>query len=117
MLPEIAWRFLQLVDSPEALRVHGICMANAESHPELGELYFEHGPLETVRATQAYLEAQVRAGRLRIERTDFAAWQFLCMLMAEQHMRMELGLPPLPEADVRRYADDCVATFLRAHAP
>ena len=117
MLPELARRFLQLVTSPEAIRVHNVCTGSAETHPALGQLYFRYGPEETVDAVSGYLAAQVRAGRLRIDNPREAAWQLLCMLKAESHMRLQFKLEPLSEKQIREYADSCVAMFLRAYAP
>jgi AcrR family transcriptional regulator len=117
MLPEIARRFLQLVTSPEAIRVHNVCTGSAETHPELGRLFFKHGPEETVNVVADYLEAQDRAGRLRIDHARDAAWQLLCMLKAEPHMRLQFRLEPVPAEEVQDYVDNCVAMFLRAYAP
>lgn len=117
MLPEIARRFLQLVTSPEAIRVHNVCTGSAETHPELGRLFFKHGPKETVDVVAEYLGAQARAGRLRIEHPRDAAWQLLCMLKAESHMRLQFKLEPIPSEEVQDYVRSCVAMFLRAYAP
>ena len=117
MLPELARRFLSLATSPEAIRVHNVCTGSAETHPELGRLFFRHGPLETVDVVSDYLESQVRAGRLRIEDPRAAAWQLLGMLKAESHMRLQFNMEPLPAKEIERYLCDCVAMFLRAYAP
>lgn len=117
MLPEIARRFLLLVTSPEAIRVHNVCTGSAETHPELGRLFFKYGPEETVNVVAGYLEAQARAGRLRIERPRDAAWQLLGMLKAESHMRLQFKLDPIPPEKVQDYVENCVTMFLRAYAP
>lgn len=117
MLPELARRFVQLVTSPEAIRVHNVCTGSAETHPELGRLFFRHGPLETVEVVAGYLEGQARAGRLRIEDPRSAAWQLLCMLKAESHMRLQFNLEPVPAKQLEAYIRDCVAVFLRAYSP
>lgn len=92
MLPEIASRFLQLITSPEATRVHAVCTGSADTHPELGQIYFEHGPLQTVEAVATYLEAQDKAQNLRVENPRHAAWQFLCMLKAEEQLRTQFNI-------------------------
>ena len=115
MLPEIARRFLGLVTSEEAIRVHAVCSVNRESHPELGRLFFENGPLETVRVVADYLASQHAAGRLQIDEPEQAAWQFLCMLMAESSYRADLGLPAISAARQREYEQSCVDVFLRAY--
>lgn len=117
VLPEIARRFVGLVTSDEAISVHTVCCASRESHPELGQLFFENGPLETVRVVAAYLAVQHRAGRLRVPDPEQAAWQFLCMLMAESKIRAEFDLPPITARRQRAYEQACVDMFLRAYAP
>ena len=117
MLPEIARRFLQLITSPEATRVHAVCTGSAETHPELGRIYFEQGPLQTVEAVAGYLEAQDRAGALRVENPRHAAWQFLCMLKAEEQLRTQFNIGRMDQASLQAYVDDCVAMFLRAYQP
>ncbi|MBT8040151.1 MAG: TetR/AcrR family transcriptional regulator [Gammaproteobacteria bacterium] len=117
VLPEIAVRFLDLINSPEALGVHAICTGSAESHPELGLVYFERGPLATVHAVSHYLEAQVRAGHLQIDDPESAAWQFLCMIKAESHMRVQFNLEPMDKGMEDKYVASCVAMFLRAYMP
>ena len=117
MLTEIATRFLDLINSPEAVSVHAICTGSAEAHPELGQVYFERGPLATVDAVAAYLEAQDRTGRLQVDDPETAAWQFLCMVKAESHLRVQFNLEPMERALETGYLESCVHMFLRAYAP
>ena len=116
MLPELARRFVALITSEEAVAVNAICSVSRDSHPELGRLYYERGPVATVEAVADYLAAQHRAGRLRIDDPMDAAWQFLCMLKAETQMRSQFHLELPDEAEQRRYEAACVAMFLRAYA-
>ena len=116
MLPELARRFTALITSDEAVAVNAICSVSRDSHPELGRLYYERGPVATVEAVAAYLAAQDRAGRLRIDDPMDAAWQFLCMLKAETQMRSQFSLELPAEKEQRRYEAACVAMFLRAYA-
>ncbi len=117
MLPEIAKRFLQLINSVEATRVQAVCMGSAETHPELGRIYFERGPAQTVRVVGEYLAAQDRAGTLRIKKPEQAAWQFLCMLKAESALRAQFNLEQVSEKELTDYSDSCVRMFLRAYRP
>lgn len=117
MLPEMATRFLDLINSREAVRVHAVCCASAETHPELGRIYYERGPKQTVKAVADYLEAQNELGRLNIENPKHAAWQFLCMLKAESQLTAQFNLDPVDPAEIRAYLEDCVAMFLRAYRP
>jgi TetR/AcrR family transcriptional repressor of mexJK operon len=117
MLPEIAQRFMQLINSAEAIRVQAVCISSADTHPELGKIFFERGPRQTVREVAKYLDAQQAAGNLFIESPEKAAWQFLCMLKAESQMRAQFSLEPQSEKELQAYLDDCVAMFLRAYRP
>ncbi len=117
MLPVIARRFLQLITSREAVKVHAVCTGSADTHPELGQVYFDRGPRTTVEIVAAYLAEQDRAGRLRVENPEHAAWQLLCMLKAEAQLRTQFNLERMAEEDTKAYIDSCVAMFLRAYAP
>jgi len=114
-IPRIARRFVDLVKSPEALRVYAICTGSADTHPRIAELFYTHGPRKTVDVLAAYLRVQADAGRLVVEDADAAAWQFFCMLKGEAHMRAQFGLAPLPAAEEQAYIDRCVDMFLKAY--
>lgn len=117
MLTEIARRFVSMVTSSEAVRVNCVCIGSAESHPELGRLIFEHGPLQTVAMIADYLAAQHRRKRLWIDNPEHAAWQLVCMLRAEAQMRAQFRLEPPSAQATSDYVQSCVAMFLRAYAP
>ncbi len=117
MLVELGLRFLGLITSPEAVRVNCVCTSSAETHPELGRLFFEHGPVQTIEVIDEYLVTQNARGRLAVDDTRQAAWQFLGMLKCEAHMRAQFNLTPQPPSEVKRYVESCVDMFLRAYAP
>ncbi|MEE4172912.1 MAG: TetR/AcrR family transcriptional regulator [Xanthomonadales bacterium] len=116
LLPRIARQFVDLVKSPEALRVYAICTNSTESHPRISELFYRHGPLKTVEVLADYLQAQHRAGHLELTDPKAAAWQFFCMLKGEAHMRAQFGLAPLDANEENDYIDRCVRMFLRAYS-
>lgn len=116
VIPMVARQFLELVTSPEATRVHAVCTSSSESHPELGHLFFKHGPKQAVEALTRYLTAQNQAGTLQIQCPEHAAWQFLSMLKAEAQMRIQFALDPLSPQESEDYLNSCVAMFLRAYA-
>lgn len=117
LIPRIARRFVDLVKSREALRVYAICTSSTETHPRISELFYRHGPKKTVDVLSAYLALQTKKGLLVIEDPDAAAWQFLCMLKGEAHMRAQFGLPGVSKRAEQDYIDGCVAMFLRAYTP
>ena len=117
MLLEIGRRFVSLLTSPEAVRVHCVCTSSAETYPELGRLFFEHGPLQTVEVVANYLSAQHQRNRLHIEDPDKAAWQFLCMLKGEDQMRAQFNLKRQDKDELDAYIKSSVEMFMRAYAP
>lgn len=117
MLLELGRRFVGLLTSPEAVRVHCVCTSSAETHPELGRLFFEHGPLQTVEVVADYLSDQHRRGRLSVEDPRHAAWQFLCMLKGEAQMRAQFNLKRQSTEQLDAYIKSSVDMFLRAYAP
>lgn len=116
LLPEIARSFLKLMMSREALRVYTVCTASAETHPELGALFFKHGPLRTVEVLSKYLQRQHDSGNLHVADPDVAAWQFFSMLRAEAHMRKQFNLQGHSGKEIEAYTGSCVNMFLRAYA-
>ncbi len=117
MLPEIARRFATLLLGEDAKRVNAICTSCADTHPELGQLFFEHGPCQAKQAVADYLASQAQRGRLAITNPGFAAWQLLCMLKGEAQLRVQFNCEPLPADAIDAYIDDCVAMFIRAYTP
>lgn len=73
-------RFLDLLASPEAVRVQQIVSGEAARFPELALLYFQNGPLRTIEAAERLFAAAARDGRLRSDDPAFMARQFLGML-------------------------------------
>lgn len=117
MLLELGRRFVGLLISPGAVRVHSVCTSSADSHPELGRLFFEHGPLQAVEVVSNYLAMLDKKGKLEIEEPDRAAWQFFGMLKAEAQMRAQFNLERQSKSDLEHYIQSCVDMFLRAYAP
>jgi len=115
LIPDIARSFVELVKSPEALRIYAICTNSPGSHPRIAELFYLHGPKKTVDVLSAYLRQQVKLGRLQIDDTDAAAWQLFCMLKGEAHMRAQFGLSAPSKQTEEAYIDSCVQLFLRAY--
>src|SRR3954471_4888505 len=87
----IARAFFALITSEDAIAVHRTIVANAQQSPKLGLLFWEAGPKRTQEGFQAFLRAEVAAGKLDIPDVARAAMQFFCLLKGECHARMEFG--------------------------
>ena len=114
----IARAFFALITSEDAIAVHRTIVANAQQSPKLGLLFWEAGPKRTQEAFQAFLRAEVAAGKLDIPDVARAAMQFFCLLKGECHARMEFGCgEPFTSREVDEHLNATVDLFLRAYAP
>jgi TetR/AcrR family transcriptional regulator, mexJK operon transcriptional repressor len=98
---------------PMTLALTRLMLTEAQRFPELAAIVAREGSRgDAVRQITALLERESRAGRLAIDRAEFAAEQFLSLLMTVPQRR-GLGLgTPMTGAELDRWADDCVNLFL-----
>jgi TetR/AcrR family transcriptional repressor of mexJK operon len=99
--------------TPMALALNRLMIAEAQRFPELAAIVArEGGRAELVGHIATLLEREARAGSLAVERPEFAAEQFLQLVVASPQRRA-LGLgTPMTEAELDTWADDCVNLFL-----
>lgn len=99
--------------APMALALRRLMLTEAHRFPELAAIVAREGSRgEAVEQITAMLKREASAGRLAIDRPEFAAEQFLSLLMTVPQRRA-LGLgTPMTGAELDRWADDCVNLFL-----
>jgi len=90
-----------------------ICVTNAETFPELGQMLYEAGPkLAITRLSEFFAEATER-GELAVGDPDLAAAQFIELCKADIFVRTILGVETLvPEEEITRVAEGAVKMFL-----
>ena len=108
---------LGAVLTPKALALNRLMVAEAQRFPELaGIVAREGGRAELVGQIAAMLEREARAGPLAIDRPEFAAEQFI-QLVVSLPQRRAFGLgAPMTGAELDGWADDCVNLFLNGCA-
>jgi TetR/AcrR family transcriptional repressor of mexJK operon len=113
VLGRLARLMLGTVLMPKALALNRLMVAEAQRFPELAAIVArEGGRAELVGQIAAKLEREARAGALAIDRPEFAAEQFI-QLIVSLPLRRALGLgTPMTEAELDGWADDCVNLFL-----
>ncbi len=113
VLQRLARLMLRAVLMPVALALNRLMVAEAQRFPELAAIVArEGGRAEVVGQITGILEREARAGGLAIDRPEFAAEQFL-QLVVSLPQRHALGLgEPMTEAEIDAWADDCVNLFL-----
>ena len=113
VLRRVARLALRASVAPMTLALTRLMLTEAQRFPELAAIVAREGSRgEAVRQITALLEHESRAGELGIDRPEFAAEQFLSLLMTvPQRRALGLGTPMTgPELDC--WADDCVNLFL-----
>ncbi|HUP92146.1 MAG TPA: TetR/AcrR family transcriptional regulator [Solimonas sp.] len=117
-LLDIGLRFVQLVNSPDALNLYRMMGEDARRSGKLGKLFYAVGPQQTLDRFSALLDAAVSAGELSIPHTGRAATHFFCLLKGTHHLRALVGQRKVPPAAVlRAHVAEVVDLFLRAYAP
>ncbi|MCC4595239.1 TetR/AcrR family transcriptional regulator [Xanthomonas campestris pv. phormiicola] len=109
---------LQVV-SNDALAIAVYRMVVAEAgRSEVGQLFYQAGPSESVVAVAAVLEAAMARGELGRSDPTIAALHFLALLTAEVEVRIyQRDPPPLPPSAVRKMVERAVELFLLGAAP
>jgi AcrR family transcriptional regulator len=117
VLRGLAYKFLDLVLSPEALAVHRIILAETGRFPELGRIFWKVGPERVIGEVSRYLARVDAAGALSVPEPRLAAEQFLSLLKVELHLRRLLSIAPEPgEVTPERVVNAAVELFLRGYA-
>jgi AcrR family transcriptional regulator len=113
VLGRLAQLMLGAVLMPKALALNRLMVAEAQRFPELAAIVArEGGRAELVGQIAGIIEREARAGGLALDRPEFAAEQFI-QLVVSLPQRRAFGLgTPMTEAELDGWADDCVNLFL-----
>lgn len=113
-LREIAERFLDLIWSREALRVHQVVTGEATRQPEIAQLFYDAAVAPACAVVTGYVSRAMARGLLPRGEAEFIAMQFLASLQGGPHCALTLGLGDPPAVDERRaYVARAIDLFLR----
>ena len=115
-LLRIVTSFIELVFSPEALRVYDTCVAHKEKYPELGALFFDAAPRVVLQQVTACLTELSEKGLLQVTNPQFATVQLLGMVQGDWKLRHALGVAEAQDVPPQDYLEDCVARFIKAYS-
>ncbi len=94
-----------------------VCVSEAKRFPELGELFYQSGPMAVRNEVRAYLVSATEAGQLSVEDYDTAADQFVELCKANLLLRaVFLNERDFPEEDYHRIASAAVEMFMARFA-
>jgi TetR/AcrR family transcriptional repressor of mexJK operon len=116
VLCRIGRNFVDLILSPEAVRMEQIITGEAPRFPEVARIFHEAGPQRTIDVVARYLSEASAHGQLSVNDPEFAARQFLMSLKAPNCEQM-LALPTMPPEARDGFVAKVVALFLNGTAP
>ena len=116
VLRDLGMRLLTHMNGPEALCLMRLVIAEVPRDPEVGRIFFAHGPERTRARLSEYLEAARERGEFHGDAT-LAASIFLAGVLGLTHLvRLTLqDTPPPGEAEDARRVDEAVAMFLQRY--
>lgn len=111
---EAARPFVDMLWSPEAIKIRQSAVSEALRMPEVGKLYFRAGPERFIAGFTTLFERIARRDSRRFPDPAFAARQFLATLLGDDYCALELGLST-PPTDEERSAFTRRAVTLFVH--
>lgn len=113
VLYSIARQVMASYTSEISQQMFRVCVAEAERFPELGELFYQSGPMAIRAEVRSYLKEATAAGALRVDDFDMASDQFVELCKADLLLRsVFLNERNFPEEDFDRVARAAVDLFL-----
>ena len=116
-LKSIGRSLCELILSEEAIRLESLCIAGANKHAEVSEMYWQAGPEWVRKFLIDCFQTQVDNGHLVIEDTELAARQFTSLLFADKKSKLLLGLEKISNEEISEIVDQAVSFFLSAVQP
>ncbi|MCP8463500.1 TetR/AcrR family transcriptional regulator [Pseudomonas sp. ZM23] len=118
LLLNLARGFNQLINSPEAIALSRLMVAQGGQNPHLSQLFFEAGPQRVLDQMERLLEQARQQGKLQMDCPRRAAEHFLMLVQGCVHFRLMIGCDvPQDEVVSERHVEEVVALFLKAFRP
>ena len=113
----IARAFIDMMMDERALSLHRVMIGQAGQNLRLTELFFSAGPRAALQEMERFLAQAQAAGALCVPHPGRAAEHFFCLLKGVRHMRVLVGLCPVPSPRERdAHVNEVVDIFVRAFA-
>jgi len=108
-LAEFGAIYLQLVLSPEVLAINRLVIAEAPRFPDLGKIFYENGPRQTVARIESLIAQLSDRALLRPGNPHDACLCFKALLDGDLYERSLWGLIDAPDESTIRAASDHAA--------
>ncbi|PWC54955.1 TetR/AcrR family transcriptional regulator [Azospirillum sp. TSO22-1] len=110
-------RFVDLIWSEAAIRMHQSVTGEATRVPQAARLFFQAGPEKAIATFVAFFERAAARGLIKTDDPAFVATQFLATMQGGVHCALMLGACDTPEeAEREAYVAKAVALFIRGLA-
>jgi len=111
-------RFVDLLWSDEAIRVHQSVLGEAQRMPEVARLFFHAGPEKGKAAVVGLFGRLAERGLILTDDPGFAAMQFLAAMQGGPYCALSIGVRPSPDEEERAlFVVKAVDLFLRGLVP
>ncbi|MCB1352546.1 MAG: TetR/AcrR family transcriptional regulator [Rhodobacteraceae bacterium] len=117
VLEEFGKALIAKLTSPENIALLRMVIGASERFPEVAQDFYRAGPAHGANRLSAYLTSEVARGRLSIEDTDAAAWQFLGMCNHPVLIGTLASFDPPDAERTEKIARAAVRTFMAAYGP
>jgi len=91
-LTRLAEGFIDLINSPEAVKMHRLLALKGPQEPQMAEIFWNAGPRRMVDTLAEFLSSQTKAGHLKVTDPHFVAESLFSCLKGECHMRQVIGV-------------------------
>ena len=118
VLRELAHNLVAAVARPGHMAHLRTVIAASAKFPSIGHAFYEAGPMYGAGRLAVYLDRQVKAGRLKIDDTNRAAFQFIDLCLARPLKQMLFCvIEALDPAEMEKAIDSAIAVFMAAYGP
>ncbi|MCY1283127.1 TetR/AcrR family transcriptional regulator [Pseudomonas jinjuensis] len=118
LLLPLARGFNRLVNSPEAIALSRLMVAQGGQNPQLSKLFFDAGPQRVLDQMERLFAHAQQSGALHFDNPRHAAEHFLMLVQGCVHFRLLVGCVEAPSEDEsERHVREVVDLFIRAYRP
>lgn len=108
--------YLGLLLSPGVLAVNRLVIAEAQRFPTIGQIFYEHGPRQTIDRIVAVMQVLSDRGLIATDDIHMTAFAFKAMAETDLYERCLWGLEPSPaDGAISAAADAAVRAFLACY--
>ncbi len=111
-------RFVDLLWSAEAVKIHQLVLSEAAHFPSMARLYFQTGQERVIADFTALFERIAERGLAQLDDPAFMAKQFLAALRSDSYCALKLGLCDHPtEGERDAFLRKAVTLFIKGVQP